>query len=284
LHVQGTAVQIELGKYVLDLSQAKVMGVLNRTPDSFSDGGAFVHLDAALAQAHRLIEEGAAIIDVGGESTRPGSMPVGLQEELDRVIPVIERLASESDTPVSIDTSKPEVMRAAVKAGAAMINDVYALRMPGALEAARECDLPVCLMHMLGEPRSMQQHPQYTDVAAEVKQFLKERIQACETAGISRKRLLLDPGFGFGKTLAHNLGLLRQLHELTSFDLPVLVGLSRKSMIGALLGGAPPDKRLNGSVAAAVIAVLHGADIVRTHDVRPTVEALKLAAAVYGDG
>jgi len=280
----GARVQLQLGKHTLDLTQPKVMGVLNRTPDSFSDGGAYTDIDVALRQALRMIEEGAAIIDIGGESTRPGSIAVSVQQELDRVIPLIERLVSEQAALVSIDTSKPEVMGAAVKAGAVMINDIHALRLPGALEAARACAIPVCIMHMQGEPRSMQQHPHYEDVVAEVKQFLEERSQVCESAGIPRKRILIDPGFGFGKTLAHNLSLLRQLGEFTSSGQLLLVGLSRKSMIGALLGDAPVGKRLQGSVAAAVIAVLQGASIIRSHDVQPTVEALKIAAAVHGTG
>ena len=273
--------QLQLGKHALDLSQPKVMGVLNRTPDSFSDAGIFTELDAALRQALRMYEEGAAIIDIGGESTRPGSVAVTGQQEIERVIPLIERLVSESDVPVSIDTSKPEVMRAAVEAGAVMINDVYALRLPGALQAARDCAVPVCLMHMQGEPRSMQRHPKYMDVVSEVKKFLEERVRVCESAGIPRKRILIDPGFGFGKTLIHNLDLLRHLDEFTSLGLPLLVGLSRKSMIGTLLGGVPVTQRMHGSVAAAVIAVLHGARIVRTHDVRPTVDALKITSVVY---
>lgn len=280
----GAGVQLQLGKHTLDLTQPKVMGVLNRTPDSFSDGGAYTDIDAALRQALKMLEEGAAIIDIGGESTRPGSIAVSVQQELDRVIPLIERLVSEQAALVSIDTSKPEVMGAAVKAGAVMINDVYALRLPGALETARACAIPVCIMHMQGEPRSMQQHPHYEDVVAEVKQFLEERSQVCESAGIPRKRILIDPGFGFGKTLAHNLSLLRHLDEFTSSGQPLLVGLSRKSMIGALLGDAPVGKRLQGSVAAAVIAVLQGASIIRSHDVQSTVEALKITAAVHGIG
>ena len=276
--------QLLLGKHTLDLSRPRVMGVLNRTPDSFSDGGAFTDLDAALRQALRMGEEGAAIIDIGGESTRPGSAAVSAQQELDRVIPLIERLASESEVPISIDTSKPEVMRVAVSAGAVMINDVYALRLPGALEVARDCAVTVCLMHMQGEPRSMQQHPEYVDVVTQVKQFLEERARVCESAGILRKRLLIDPGFGFGKTLTHNLNLLRHLDEFTSLGLPLLVGLSRKSMIGMLLGDVPVTERLHGSMAAALLSVLHGANIIRTHDVRPTVDALKIVTAVHEHG
>lgn len=276
--------QLLLGKNTLDLSQPIVMGVLNRTPDSFSDGGAFTDLDAALRQALRMGEEGAAIIDIGGESTRPGSVAVTAQQELDRVIPLIERLASESKVPISIDTSKPEVMRVAVSAGAVMINDVYALRLPGALEVARDCAVTVCLMHMQGEPHSMQQHPEYVDVVSEVKMFLEERVRVCESAGIPRKRLLIDPGFGFGKTLTHNLNLLRHLDEFVSLGLPLLVGLSRKSIIGMLLGDVPVTQRMHGGVAAAVLAVLQGANIIRTHDIRPTVDALKIVTAVHEDG
>lgn len=276
--------RLQLGKQTLDLSQPLVMGVLNRTPDSFSDGGTYTELDAALRQALRMAEEGAAIIDIGGQSTRPGSIAVDTQKELDRVIPLIERLVSESDVPVSIDTSKPDVMRAAVGAGALMINDVHALRLPGALEAALDCDVPVCLMHMQGEPLSMQQDPHYVDVVADVKRFLVDRIQVCESTGIPREHMLIDPGFGFGKTLAHNLTILRQLHEFAALRLPLLVGLSRKSMIGSLLGGAPVGERLHGSVAAAVLAFLQGASIIRTHDVKPTVDALKITAAAYTNG
>lgn len=255
------------------------MGVLNVTPDSFSDGGRFRQLDAALAQARRLVEEGAAIVDVGGESTRPGASPVSEAEELDRVIPVIERVTRELDVVVSIDTLKPAVMRAACRAGAEIINDVNALRAEGALSAAAESGAAVCLMHMQGEPRTMQADPHYQDVVAEVAAFLAERAAACRAAGIGADRLLLDPGFGFGKTLAHNLALLANLEPLASLGYPLLVGLSRKSMFGQLLG-AGVDQRLQGSVAAAVVAAWQGAIIVRAHDVRPTVEALKIVAAV----
>lgn len=272
--------QLQLGKQVLDLSQPKVMGVLNRTPDSFSDGGAYTDFDAALRQAHLMVGEGAAILDIGGESTRPGAKAVGAQQELERVIPLIERLAHETDVPLSIDTSKPEVMREAVRAGAIMVNDVYALRLPGALEAVRDCAMTVCLMHMQGEPRSMQHNPHYENVVTEVKQFLQDRIQVCEAGGIPAARIVVDPGFGFGKTLEHNLVLLRELREFGSLGRPLLIGLSRKSSIGTLSGNLPPNQRLHGSVAAAVIAVLNGAQIIRAHDVGPTVQALKVAAAV----
>ncbi len=276
--------QLQLGKHTLDLMQPQVMGVLNRTPDSFSDGGIFTDFAAAVRRAHAMAEEGAAIIDIGGESTRPGAEAVSVQQELDRVMPLVERLAGEMDTPISIDTGKPEVMREAVRAGAVMINDVYALRLPGALTAALACRAPVCLMHMQGEPRGMQQNPQYADVVTEVRGFLEERTRVCEAAGIPRSQILIDPGFGFGKTLAHNLALLRRLHEFASLGQPLLVGLSRKSSIGTLLGGVPPMERLHGSVAAAAVAVLRGAHIIRAHDVKATVEALKVAAAARRDG
>ncbi len=257
------------------------MGILNVTPDSFSDGGRFLDLESALEQGRRMAEEGAAIIDVGGESTRPGSAGVSVQQELDRVIPVIEVLCDELDIPVSVDTSKPEVMLAAVRAGAGMINDVNALRTPGALQAAAEAGVPVCLMHMRGEPRTMQKDPVYDDVVQDLLTFFGQRIEACLHAGIGRERLLIDPGFGFGKTLRHNLVLLRGLERFNEFGLPVLVGLSRKSMIGAVLD-KPADQRLFGSVAAAVMAAERGAAIIRVHDVGPTVDALKVAAAVAG--
>jgi dihydropteroate synthase len=267
----------------LDLSVPRVMGILNVTPDSFSDGGRFVDTAAAVARARAMVEEGAAIIDVGGESTRPGAVAATVQEELDRVLPVIGALVAELPVPVSVDTGKPEVMRAAVAAGAGMINDVYALRQPGALAAAAALGVPVCLMHMQGEPRTMQQAPHYDDVVAEVAGFLADRVAACVEAGISRSRLLLDPGFGFGKSLEHNLALLRHLPDLLAPDLPLLVGMSRKSMIGAVLD-APLAGRLHGSVAAATLAAWLGASIVRVHDVGPTVEALKIVAAVQRSG
>ena len=274
---------LRCGHHTLDLTRARVMGILNVTPDSFSDGGDFATREAALRHARQMVADGADLIDVGGESTRPGAPPVSVAEELDRVIPVIEALASELAVPVSVDTSKPEVMRAAVAAGAGLINDVAALRRPGALAAAAALRVPVCLMHMQGEPGTMQQDPAYGDVVAEVAAFLAGRLAACEAAGIPRERLLVDPGFGFGKTLAHNLALLRGLPRLALLGVPVLAGLSRKSMIGALLGGVPVGERLHGSVAAAVLAVERGAAIVRVHDVGPTVQALRIVAAVGGD-
>jgi dihydropteroate synthase len=266
---------------VLGLEQPVVMGVLNVTPDSFSDGGQFVRLDAAVAHGVQMADEGAAIIDVGGESTRPGAQPVGLDEELRRVIPVIARLRSRTQAIISVDTSKPEVMHAAAAAGAAMINDVRALREPGALEAAETSGCAVCLMHMLGEPGTMQDSPSYRDVVAEVRWFLADRVQACLVAGLPAERIVLDPGFGFGKTPAHNLQLLRHLGELSVNGLPVLAGLSRKSLAGTLTG-RPPEERVHGSVALAVIAALNGARILRVHDVAATVDALKVVAAVRG--
>jgi dihydropteroate synthase len=263
----------------LDLSQPKVMGVLNVTPDSFSDGGHYLALDNALRRAETMAMEGAALIDVGGESTRPGAPPVSVQEELDRVLPVVERLTRELPVPISVDTSKPEVMREAARAGAGLINDVRALQVPGALEAAAASGLPVCLMHLQGNPATMQQEPRYADVLAEVWAFLAERVGACEAAGIPRERILVDPGFGFGKTLEHNLALLRHLNRFTGLAAGVMVGLSRKSMIGLLLD-APVGERLAGSLAAAVIAAWQGASIVRVHDVRETVQALRVCAAV----
>jgi len=264
----------------LDLSYPRVMGVLNVTPDSFSDGGDFFGLDDALRRAECMVREGADIIDVGGESTRPGAVPVSAREEIDRILPVIEALVSRVAVPISIDTSKPEVMRSAVKVGAGMINDVNALRCPGALEAASEAGVPVCLMHMQGQPRTMQREPQYLDVLSEVREFLRERVDACEAAGIAEERLLLDPGFGFGKTLEHNLSLLAGLEDLCSLGPPLLVGISRKSMIGTLTGRSV-DERLAGSLAAAVLAVERGARLVRVHDIAPTVDALRVAWSVW---
>lgn len=255
------------------------MGILNLTPDSFSDGGLWTDPDTALRHALEMISQGADIVDVGGESTRPGADAVPLQEELDRVIPVIERLARETGTPVSVDTSKPEVMREAAAAGARMINDVCALRQEGALETAAQLGLPVCLMHMQGEPRSMQDEPQYADVVAEVGAFLAGRAQACLDAGIPGGDIVVDPGFGFGKTVSHNLELLRGLPRLKRLGYPVLAGLSRKSTLGVITRRGTGD-RLAASVAAAVLAVQNGASIVRVHDVGETSDALKVLAAL----
>ena len=270
---------LDCGGRKLDLSRTAVMGILNVTPDSFSDGGVFIDRRRALAHGIAMAEQGAAIIDVGGESTRPGARAVTAAEEIDRVVPVIEALTRAVAVPVSVDTSKPEVMRAAVAAGAGLVNDVRALRLPGALEAAARLGTPVCLMHMLGEPDSMQRDPRYDDVVAEVRAFLAARLSACEAAGIPPARALLDPGFGFGKTVAHNLELLRRLREIAALG-PVMVGLSRKSMIAKLLG-LPPERRQAPSIALALLAVRNGARVVRVHDVGPTVEAIRALEAVY---
>jgi dihydropteroate synthase len=267
------------GRFVLDLRAPVVMGVVNVTPDSFSDGGLWLDPAAAVAHARAMVDAGAAIIDVGGESTRPGAAPVTLEDELRRVIPVVEVLAATLPVPVSIDTSKPEVMRAALAAGAGMVNDVAALAAPGALAAVAASGAAVCLMHMRGEPRTMQSDPVYGDVVAEVAAFLAARADACRQAGVPRDRIAVDPGFGFGKRLEHNLDLLAGLQALVALGYPVLVGLSRKSMIGQLTG-RPPGDRLHGSVALAALAVQAGASIVRAHDVAPTVDAVKIAAAV----
>jgi dihydropteroate synthase len=256
-----------------------VMGVLNCTPDSFSDGGRFASRDAAIEHALRMIEEGAGLIDVGGESTRPGAQAVSVEEELERVVPVIEALAARTKIPISIDTSKPAVMTAAVRAGASMINDVRALREPGAIAAAAGTQATICLMHMQGEPRTMQADPRYGDVVAEVADFLRERAGACLASGIAKDRLVVDPGIGFGKRLEHNLALLAGLPALTALGWPVVIGVSRKSMLGALLGRAV-DQRIAGGVAMATAAVLAGASIVRTHDVAATVDAVKVAVAL----
>ena len=273
------AVKLHCAGRILDLAEPVVMGVLNVTPNSFSDGGRYTEIEAAVAQGLAMVAAGAAILDVGGESTRPGADPVPLQTELDRVIPVIERLRSETDAVISIDTMKAEVMHAAVAAGAGLVNDVMGLQANGALDAVARTDAAVCLMHMQGEPRTMQQSPQYGDVVAEVAAFLDARVQACLDAGIASERLCIDPGFGFGKSLDHNLELLAGLPALTAGRHPVLVGLSRKSLLGTLLGRAV-DERLAGSLALATAAVLGGAKIVRAHDVRETSDAVRVAAAV----
>ncbi|MDZ7788014.1 MAG: dihydropteroate synthase [Halofilum sp. (in: g-proteobacteria)] len=257
-----------------------VMGVLNVTPDSFSDGGRYTDVDAAVARAQEMVEEGAELIDIGGESTRPGAEAVPLEEERRRVLPLLESLAERVAVPLSIDTSKPEIMTEAAAAGVALINDVRALQAPGALTAAAALDANVCVMHMQGEPRSMQTSPHYDNVVREVGDFLENRVAACIDAGIGRERIVVDPGFGFGKTLDHNLSLLRHLGRLVErLDLPLLAGMSRKRMIGTLTGGAPAEERLYGSLAAAVLAAERGARILRVHDVRPTVEALAIVRA-----
>lgn len=260
-----------------------VMGILNVTPDSFSDGGRFIARDDALRQAEAMIAAGAAIIDIGGESTRPGAAGVTADEELARVIPVIENLVARFDVPVSIDTSKPEVMRGAVTAGATLINDVRALGEPGAVEAAAELQVPVCLMHMQGQPQTMQASPAYDDVVTEVIEYLQQRIDACVAGGLSADLLVVDPGFGFGKTPAHNMELLARLGEFRALGRPILAGLSRKSTLGELTG-REVDERLPASIAAAAIAAVNGADILRVHDVTETVDALKVVSAVLASG
>lgn len=281
--------QLILGQRSLDLASPRVMGILNVTPDSFSDGGLHLHPAAAVARALEMVAEGADIIDVGGESTRPGAEPVSVHEEIDRVAGTIGALRPQTDVIISVDTSKPEVMQAAVAAGADLLNDVRALRVPGALEMAQRLDVPVCLMHMQGEPGTMQRQPCYKDAVAEILTFLLARIRACEDAGINKDKLLIDPGFGFGKLLQHNLALLRSLKRFAQLECPLLVGLSRKSMIPQMLesvrvpcGEANSADRLVGSVTLALYAVRHGANIVRVHDVKQTVAALTVQRIVAG--
>jgi len=264
---------------VLDLAEPVVMGILNVTPDSFSDGGRYAGIDAAVEWGLGMAAEGAAIIDVGGESTRPGAAPVDLEDELARVVPVIQRLARRASVPISVDTTKPEVMRAAVAAGACLINDVRALQAPGALAAAAETGAGVCLMHMRGEPRTMQADPQYRSVVEDVRDDLRGRIAACEAAGIPRERICVDPGIGFGKRPEHNLALLASLDRLAEPGIPVLVGVSRKSLLG-IITGRPTAERLAGSVALAALSVMRGAAIIRAHDVAATVDAVKVASAL----
>jgi dihydropteroate synthase len=262
---------------MLDLRSTRVMGVLNVTPDSFSDGGKWASTESAVERGFGMIEAGADIIDVGGESTRPGAFPVSIDEEMGRVVPVIEDLAQHPGVIISIDTSKPEVMRAAVLAGAGLINDVYALRLEGSLDAVAELGVPVCLMHMLGTPGDMQSNPQYLDVVEEVESFLLQRATVCRSAGIDREQILIDPGFGFGKTFNHNVKLFSALSRLCAHGYPVVAGLSRKAMLGTITG-RPADQRVAASVAAAVLSVNKGASIVRVHDVEQTVDALRVTA------
>jgi dihydropteroate synthase len=266
------------GRFTLSLDRPLIMGIVNITPDSFSDGGHFYSPELAIEHAIKLIAQGADLLDIGGESTRPGAQAVGVEEELQRVLPVLEGLR-ECGVPLSVDTLKPEVMRAAIRAGADMINDVNALRAEGALQAVADSAAAVCLMHMQGEPRTMQQSPLYQDVVAEVKAFLDERIAAAEQAGIERKRIVIDPGFGFGKTLEHNVGMLRQLDTFATLGVPLLAGLSRKSMLGTLTG-LPVEERMVPSVAAAVVAAMKGAKIFRVHDVKETRQALQIVSAL----
>ena len=259
----------------LDLSRPQLMGILNVTPDSFSDGSRYQQLDVALRHASQMVQAGATLIDIGGESTRPGAAEVPLEQELERVVPVVERLAAELDVWLSVDTYKAEVMRAAMAAGAHLINDIRALEAPGALAAAAEAQVPVCLMHMQGAPRTMQQAPHYENLLGEVHAYFAQRIAACVAAGIPRERLILDPGFGFGKTLDQNYELLARLDEFADFQLPLLVGMSRKSMVGQLLE-RPVEARLAGSLALALYASRRGAHIIRVHDVQETVDALRI--------
>ena len=275
-----TVPSLDCAGRALRLDRPRVMGIVNVTPDSFSDGGDHFDVDAAVAHGLRLAEEGADILDVGGESTRPGSEGVGADEEIRRVVPVIERLVRETALAVSIDTWRPEVMRAAVAAGAGMINDIRALRAEGALEAAADLGVPVVLMHMLGEPRSMQEAPEYDDVVGDVHRFLAERIFAAEMAGIPRRRIVADPGFGFGKTTQHNVTLLARLERFAELGVPVLAGLSRKRSIGELTGRDDAKARVHGSVAAHLVAAQRGAMLLRVHDVAATVDALRVLAAV----
>lgn len=274
-----TIPSLQCGRQALKLDAPKIMAIINVTPDSFSDGGKLGSTRMAVDYALRMVEQGADLLDIGGESTRPNAEPVSVVDELARVIPVIEALAAAVTVPISIDTSKPEVMRAAVAAGAGFINDVYALRRDGALEAAAELDVPVCLMHMLGQPGTMQQDVHYDDVLVQVRQFLTERLFACEMAGIARKNLVIDPGFGFGKHLQHNLAMLANLDYFKQLGVPVLAGVSRKSMIGQIIG-REVGGRVIGSVAAALLAAQNGAQIIRVHDVAETRDALAVLSAV----
>ena len=271
---------IVCGDKILDLSSPVVMGVLNVTPDSFSDGGQFFSLDAALRHAELLINEGALILDIGAESTRPQAQPVSEQQELDRLLPIIDAVKQRFDIIISLDTSTPQVMLEGAKLGAGLINDVRALQRDGALAAAAQTKLAICLMHMQGQPATMQQQPRYDSVIDEVYDFLRQRIDICHQAGIEHSRLLIDVGFGFGKTLTHNLQLLAQLSQFKQLQCPILVGMSRKSMLGAILDGAPVNQRLFAGLSAATIAALNGAHIIRTHDVRATKEALAVVAAL----
>jgi dihydropteroate synthase len=273
---------LRCGKFHLDLSRPLVMGIVNVTPDSFFDGGQHLRRDAAIAHARQLIAEGADIIDIGGESTRPGAQPVSIQQELDRVLPIIEALHG-APVPISVDTCKPQVMQAAIAAGVQMVNDINALQDAAAMNAVAAGDVAVCLMHKQGDPQTMQAQPQYGNVVTEVYEFLQGRIAAAEAAGIGRERIVIDPGFGFGKTLEHNLALLCGLEKLTELGVPLLAGLSRKSMLGALTG-QDVEHRAHASVAAALLAVLRGASIVRVHDMRATVDALKIWQAVNAQG
>ncbi len=271
--------KLRCGNRILDLSTPQVMGVLNATPDSFSDGGDYALLDAGMTRAQQMFEQGAAIIDVGGESTRPGAIKVPVQQELDRVIPLVEKIGAQLDVCISVDSSSPQVMLAAKEAGAHIINDVRALQRDGAIVACKQSKLPVCLMHMQGEPDTMQLNPSYDQILDDVYGFLSLRIKACTDAGIDHDQLLIDPGFGFGKSVAHNYRLLARLEFFKTLDVPILIGLSRKSMIAAVLNNCLVGDRLAGSLAGAVIAAMNGAHIIRVHDVKETVDALSVVKA-----
>ncbi|PBP55928.1 MULTISPECIES: dihydropteroate synthase [Pseudomonas syringae group] len=271
--------RLPCGNRVLDLAHTHVMGILNATPDSFSDGGRYSQLDAALRHAEAMVQAGATLIDVGGESTRPGARPVSASEEVERVAQLVEVIARELDVIISVDTSTPEVMLATAGLGAGLINDVRALQRPGALEAAASTGLPVCLMHMLGEPGTMQNDPHYDDLVGEVCAFLAERMKQCVAAGIGQQQIILDPGFGFAKTLEHNLSLFKHMQALHALGRPLLVGVSRKSMIGAVLG-RPVDQRLSGGLALAALAMAKGARILRVHDVAETADVVRMITAV----
>ena len=270
------------GQYKLDLTQPKVMGIVNITPDSFSDGGRYISTNKAVEHALKLVEEGANILDIGGESTRPGATPVGLDEELSRVLPVIKALLEVVKIPLSIDTYKPQVMQAAIAAGVSIVNDIKALQEPGALELVSKSGVGVCLMHMQGTPQTMQIAPQYNEVVADVKAFLTMRLQASIVAGIEKNRILIDPGFGFGKRTEHNITLLQNLANIADIGQPLLVGLSRKSVLGQVLGDNQAD-RVSASIATSVIAVINGANVLRVHDVKATVDALKVVMAIQGN-
>ena len=270
------------GQYKLDLTQPKVMGIVNITPDSFSDGGRYISTNKAVEHALKLVEEGANILDIGGESTRPGATPVGLDEELSRVLPVIKALLEVVKIPLSIDTYKPQVMQAAIAAGVSIVNDIKALQEPGALELVSKSGVGVCLMHMQGTPQTMQIAPQYNEVVADVKAFLIMRLQASIVAGIEKNRILIDPGFGFGKRTEHNITLLQNLANIADIGQPLLVGLSRKSVLGQVLGDNQAD-RVSASIATSVIAVINGANVLRVHDVKATVDALKVVMAIQGN-
>jgi len=271
--------QLQCDRFQLELSKPKIMGILNVTPDSFSDGGRFLCADSAVSHALQMVEDGADIIDVGGESTRPGAENISLEAELQRVVPIVETLAKQLNVPISVDTTKPEVMRASIERGAAMINDVTGLQAVGALEVVQTSNVAVCIMHMQAQPRTMQTNPQYGDVVGTVSSFMQAQVAKCEAAGISRKRLLVDPGFGFGKTLAHNLALFKHLSQLAPVGIPVMVGVSRKRMLGEITGQAVHD-RGTASVVAAVLAIMNGASVVRVHDVKETRQGLQVAEAL----